>query len=105
MAFGKVLQGESEFDEDRWFNDELWECVPDDFLWGCMLRFSDALKRYAGERINDPVLARLLTMGTFDWQGPDSRPQSTTQAVRFTTAVAGRLLHRLRKAEEKVVAF
>jgi len=102
MLSGKVLDGEDQFDEERWYNDELWDCVPDDFLWGCMVRQAELLRFNMPTFGRDPVALRLMTMGTYDWQGPDSRPQSTTQAVRFTTAIAGRLLKRLADVEDKV---
>jgi len=90
--------------EARWRRDEFRELHNDDALWAYAIRAHfewEAVRRSE----TDPVLLRLLHMGIHDWTGSDDRLHQATQAMRHSTAMATRLLSRIRTLEEKVTPF
>jgi hypothetical protein len=102
MLHGKILAGEETFDVHRWKNDRMDELYNDDALWAYMIRASEEIRLQDRERINDPVLRRLLAMGVYDWTQQDRSLNSTLPALRYSAAMGSRLLNRILEEEDKV---
>ena len=54
------------------------------------------------EHLRDPILCQLMMMGIHDWDGVDARLHQATQAIRYTSAVASRLIPQNLDLETKV---
>jgi len=67
-----------------------------------MLRCSEELERLDRAKLHDPVMRRLLKMGTVDWKDEDFQGNQTTPAMRHATAMASRLLAHVMKEEDQV---
>ena len=50
----------------------------------------------------DAVISRLLRMGIFDWEEPNTRLHQATQAMHHSSALGCRLLGRILMEERKV---
>ena len=86
----------------RWKNDHFPQCFFEDHLWCYMCRASEELRVEWKDHLHDPVLYNLLRMGIFDWKGANVRPNASIPAMRFSTALATRLLPRILELEKKV---
>jgi hypothetical protein len=71
-------------------------------LWAYGIRASEEFRLRDWEKVKDPVLKRLFTMGIFDWIDKDDRLNQATQAVRLSTAMSSRMLDRMMELEDKV---
>ena len=94
-------QGQADFDERTWHNDQLMELHHDDALWGFNVRVAEELHLW-GNDINDPTLRCLFHMGAYNWHSPDNRMAAATQGIRFANAMGSRLFHRIRSIEGQV---
>jgi len=73
----------------------------DDALWAYMIRDSEQLERNNDERVQDPVILRLLRMGIYDWSAGKEMHQAT-RAIRFSTAISSRILGMVMETQHKV---
>ena len=72
-------------------------------MWAYMCWALEELRVEWKGVLNDPVLYNLLRMGIFDWKGANVRPNASIPAMRFSTALATRLLPRILELEKKVL--
>ena len=89
----------------QWVNDSFPELHNDDALWAYAIHDSEQFMRLNDEVFQDAVLARLLKMGIFDWEEPNTRLHQATQAMRHSSALGSRLLSRILLEERKVRSF
>ena len=101
MKFSSV-DPESIEEKARWEGETLPQCYNDDALFGYMVRMVGQMNYDRRQQMNDEVLHRLLQMGIFDWKGEDKPMHQATRAIRFSTAIAGRIIPRLLDVEAKV---
>ena len=80
----------------------LSDCYNDDTLWGYSIRAATELEDIASDRLNDPVLDRLIRMGIFDWKEPNELTHEASRVVRYTMVVTFRLLQRILSLEQQV---
>jgi len=103
MRQGTVRSGEEDWTrfqrDERWANDTMPELGAPDFLWASAIRASEE-QRLRHDR--DEVFHRLLSVGMFDWNGRDHRMDPTTLAMWHSSAMASRLLDRVRRTEDQV---
>ena len=73
MSHGVIVVGTEHFEESRWHDDTLEGLLYDDVLWGYMVHICEEQRVYGVRSYgDDPVLQRLMTMGTFDWTHTDT---------------------------------
>ena len=94
-------QGQVDFDERTWHNDQLMEPHHDDALWGFNICVAEEPCLW-GNDIDDPTLCCLFYMGAYDWHSPVNRMAAVTQGIRFANAMGSRLFHRIRSIEGQV---
>jgi len=83
-------------------NDILAECHYDDRLWGFAIRTAETWRTSDRDTWRDPVLALLLRMGSFDWEGEDKLMNQAKQAIRLGTATSVRIWNRVVEIQERV---
>ena len=98
----EVTVGDGSVAQARWQRDTLDECHNDDTLWGYAIRSSEELRKTTPEELGDPVLWRLMQMGTFDWASPDHLDESSLCAIRYSSVMAAWLIGRILHLEQKV---
>ena len=54
------------------------------------------------EQLRDLVLCTLMMMGMYNWDGTNTRPHQSTQAIHYSSAVASRLIPQIMDLETKV---
>jgi hypothetical protein len=103
MVAERSLPNEEGWDDaaklNRWRLDQLMECSDRDALWGYAVRLHSVLQRMDRPLLHDPVLFRLLQMGTYD--GP-SHCRDHVSAIRLSTVTSSRLLDRILAVQEQV---
>ena len=103
MSHGVIMAGTKHFEESCWHNDTLEGLPYDNVLWGYMVYICEEQQVYgAGSYGDDPVFQHLIMMGTFNWTHADMSLYATSQAIRFSTALASRLASRNQKLENEV---
>ena len=86
-------------DPHQWRDDALIECHNDDALWGFVVRAYEGVQVRSADQWDDPVLLRLMQMGSLNWVCPDFRSNQLTQGIRFAMAMGSRLYERIRVME------
>ena len=86
MFFGRVRMGSDSATMNRWHNDRLLDCSPDDRIWGYSARSCDVIARER-KNIDDKVLIHMLYMGLLDSK-PGAPAWSEGLSVRQVTQLA-----------------
>ena len=92
MLNGVILPGEQRFNEERWAEDILNKCDDDDHQWGYTIHIVKELRTCDLAVFTDRVLYNLMQMGVMDWDGENVQMNQSTQAMRFTTVIASRII-------------
>src|ERR1700742_10772 len=101
MFFGRVRMGSDAATMNRWHNDRLLDCSPDDRIWGYSARSCDVIAR-GRKNIDDKVLIHMLYMGLLDSKpGAPAWPEglSIHQATRLAPNPSVRSLQRVLKMD------
>ena len=83
--------------DKNWLRDALPEWNEDDALWLYTIRLSEVIRLWPHGALDDPVLLRLFSMGTFDWKGDDSKGPDSTRAMRYAASLSNCLLNKILK--------
>jgi len=100
-TFAPSEAGSESFDEERWRNNPMNELFNDDAIHAYRIRLSEQLRSMDLARVQDPVMMRLLNMGTFDWKSPNSIA-GPIQGMSFAAVLMSRILPRVLDLEDKV---
>ena len=93
MRHGVIRAGQISWDaaeEARWKQDVMPELHNDDTLWAFAMRASEEYHLLDRQRLNDEPLYRLLNMGLFDWERPDTLLNQAQQAIHWSVATSTR---------------
>ena len=86
-------------DLHQWRDNTLIECHNNNALWGFAVQAYEGVRVRSADQWDDPVLLRLMQMGSLDWVHPDFRSNQSTQGIRFATAMGSRLYETIRVME------
>jgi len=67
-----------------------------------MIQVSEEMHHQDWDRVHDPVLHCLLSMGVYDWTGVDKRLNQTVPAMCHSNTMASCLLQHLLEIDEQV---
>jgi len=101
MGLGILQIGSVNFDEEQWRNNPMNVLYNDDAIHVYRIRLSEQIRFMDLARIRDPVLMRLLNMGTFDWKPPNSIA-GPIQGMSYSAVLMSRILPRVLDLEDKV---
>ena len=93
MRHGVIRAGQISWDtaeEARWKQDAMPELHNDDALWAFAMRASEEYRLLDRQCLNDEPLYRLLNMGLFDWERPDTLLNQAQQAIRWSVTASTR---------------
>ena len=98
MFFGRVRMGSDAATMNRWHNDRLLDCSPDDRIWGYSARSCEVIARER-KNIDDEVLIHMLYLSLLDpkagapaWSEGLSVRQSTRLAANSSVRILQRVL-------------
>ena len=77
-------------EEARWKQDAMPELHNDNALWAFAMRASEEYRLLDRQRLNDEPLYRLLNMGLFDWERPDTLLNQAQQAICWSVTASTR---------------
>ena len=89
-------------DLQQWRDNTLIECHNDNAMWGYAVRVYEHVRLCTKDQWDDPVLLRLMQMGSLDWVHPDFCSNQLAQGIRFATVMGLRLYERIRVIEREV---
>ena len=101
MGLGILQVGSENFDEEQWRNNPMNILYNDDAIHAYRIRLSEQIRFMDLARVRDPVLMRLLDMGTFDWKPPNSIA-GPIQGMSYSAVLMSRILPRVLDLEDKV---
>ena len=93
MRHGVIRAGQISWDtaeEAHWKQDAMPELHNDDTLWAFAMRASEEYRLLDCQRLNDKPLYRLLNMGLFDWERPDTLLNQAQQAIHWSVTASTR---------------
>jgi len=104
MLKGKIQMGNGPDTFNRWNDDILAECSPEDRVFGWSIRASEVL-HHDQNKLDDRVLSKMLYMGLLDKQegAPAwTEPTSIKHGIRLMSATVVRVLQKVFRLEDKV---
>ena len=104
MLKGRIQMGTAIASQNRWFNDTLPECSPEDQIWGWSIRLTEVTS-HDHSKINDKVLRSMLNLSLLDnREGAPAWTEvmSVKQAMHLSTNMVVRVLQRIFKRDDKV---
>jgi len=98
----RILQVRSgTFDEDEWHNNPMPDLYNNDAIHAYRIRLSEELWMMNLACLRDPVMMRLLNMGTFNWKPPNSIA-GPIQGMSYMAVLMLRILPHVLDLEDKV---
>jgi len=101
MGLGILQAGSETFDEERWHNNPMNDLFNNDVIHAYRICLSEQLWLMDLACVQDPVMMRLLNMGTFDWKSPNSIG-GPIQGMSFAAVLMLWILPRVLDLEDKV---
>jgi len=104
MQKGRVQMGTNTQTLQRWDQDLLNDCSPEDQLWGWSIHSTEVL-HCNKDKVQDDVLKTMLYQGLVDKKAgaPAWSDSSIKHSIRFASNMVVRVLQRIFKIDAKVV--
>jgi len=101
MGLGILQAGRESFNKEEWHNNPMSALYNDNVIHVYQIRLSEELQVMDLAHLRDPVMRRLLDMGTFDWKLPNS-VAGPIQGMSYSAILMSRILPRVLDLEDKV---
>jgi len=101
MGLGIIQVRSETFDEEVWCNNPMSDLYNNNAIHAYQICLSEELRVMDLAHVRDPVMMRLLNMGTFNWKPPNSIA-GPIQGMSYTAVLMSWVLPRILDLEDKV---